>query len=77
MTEPPREPLDVTIGDEPAESTGRRRWLGIQFECCGVYTRVYRNPEGTAYTGCCPRCGGWVRVPIGPDGTNARFFRAH
>ena len=76
MSELPQEPLDVTIGDEDVEASGRRCWLGIQFECCGVYARVYRNSEGTSYVGLCPRCGGRVRVPIGPDGTDTRFFRA-
>ena len=53
-----------------------RRFLGVHFACCDVYSRVYINREETAYVGACPRCGGRVRVPIGPGGTAARFFRA-
>ena len=67
------------MGDEspaaPQEFHGRP-YLGVQFDCCNVYTRVYRNAEGTAYAGRCPRCGRELIVPIGPDGTDTRFFRA-
>ncbi len=53
-----------------------RPFLGIFFECCHTYGRIYRNAEASAYEGRCPRCGAEVRVPIGPDGTQARFFAA-
>ena len=70
----PRSPPEA---DRSSERELRLRpWLGIRFDCCGVYTRVYRNPEGTAYQGCCPRCLRKVRLRIGPEGTDARFFLA-
>ena len=60
---------------EPASLAGRP-WLGVLFDCCDVYYRIYRNEEGTAYEGRCPRCGGRLRIGVGPDGVEARFFRA-
>jgi hypothetical protein len=57
------------------ESTGRR-FVGVHFVCCDVYTRVYVNREETAYEGKCPKCAKRVRLQIGPVGTAARFFTA-
>ena len=51
----------------------KRKFLGIQFDCCGTYSRIYANKENTAYTGNCPRCGKAIRVKIGPGGTENRF----
>ena len=70
--------IDFASGDptkRPQPAPGRP-FLGIQFECCDVYTRVYVNQEQTAYLGNCPKCGRRVRFQIGPGGTSSRFFRA-
>lgn len=53
-----------------------RPFIGILFECCGVYSRVYRTCDKTAYEGRCPRCGRPVRVRVAPNGVSARLFRA-
>lgn len=56
---------------------GKRPHLGIHFRCCNVYGYVYKNKDGTAYTGRCPRCGKPLRVKISQDGsgTGQRIFQ--
>jgi hypothetical protein len=63
-------------GQSGGKSLRGRPWLAVSWRCCGVYSRVYRNTEGTAYEGRCPRCGKLVHVGVGPEGTSHRFFEA-
>lgn len=52
-----------------------KKFLGIKFNCCQVYYRIYVNRTGTHYEGRCPKCGRPVQVRIDPSATNnARFF---
>lgn len=53
-----------------------RPFLGVRLVCAGCYTRAYRNPQGTAYEGKCPKCLKTIRFPIGSGGTSCRFFLA-
>ncbi len=61
--------------EEKAGESQKRPFLGIMFECCSLYRRIYRNKEGKAYTGCCPRCLRQVVVKVEEGGSGARFFR--
>ena len=80
-TEMAGEFLDLSSDPEPKPAssgpTQARRFLGIQFACCSVYSRVYVNAEGTAYVGNCPKCIKRVELKIGPGGTDSRFFTAY
>lgn len=57
-----------------------KKFLGVYFDCCNVYGRLYQNPQATHYVGRCPRCMSNLKIPIGdsdnPKATNQRFFRA-
>jgi hypothetical protein len=74
------EHLDLTSdGPKTGPSTDKpqeRRFVGVHFTCCDVYSRVYVNRDATAYEGNCPRCAKRVRLAIGPGGTDSRFFTA-
>jgi hypothetical protein len=67
---------DSIHGRRPGVSARSRPYLGVRFECCGVYARVYRNRQGTRYEGRCPRCLRALSVRIGAEGLADRFFRA-
>jgi len=54
----------------------KSNFLGIMFNCCNIYGRIYKNKEGTAYVGHCPKCMRSIRIKVGEGGTNTRFFNA-
>ena len=54
-----------------------RKFIGITFACCAVYSRVYINRDGTAYEGSCPKCSRCLRLGIDPQGSDSRFFTAY
>jgi hypothetical protein len=65
------DPDDKSGQESPTQG---RPYLSVLFACCSVYQRIYRNAEGTAYSGRCPRCGKPVKFDVGPGGTDARQF---
>ena len=77
----PHDPRDIKLDiaglspaqPAPAPSQGRP-FLSVEFACCSVYQRVYRDPDGQHYRGRCPRCGKSVTFAVGPGGTASRAF---
>ncbi len=61
-----------------SEKTGnvKRSFIGMFFEECSVYSRIYKNKAETAYVGFCPKCGRKVSIKIGANGIGERFFRS-
>ena len=53
-----------------------KKFLGIMFECCNIYRRIYINKGRNAYEGRCPKCFVVVKVCIGSGGSDNRIFRA-
>ncbi|MBN2563781.1 MAG: hypothetical protein JXQ75_22920 [Phycisphaerae bacterium] len=61
---------------EPRQAARQRPWVGIHFECCDTYARIYRDTDAAKYEGHCPRCGRGITLRVGPDGVDSRIFRA-
>lgn len=60
-----------------ARSDGQRRpYVGIRFDCCAVYVRVYRRREQMYYEARCPKCLRATRIRVAPNGVSTRFFTA-
>jgi len=62
--------------EQPAQKE-QRKFIGVKFNCCNIYVRIYANKEGTAYEGRCPKCFRPVKFKIGEGGTDHRFFEAY
>jgi len=75
-TSPNRGPDVLPDTTGAAGGTTGRRFVGVHFQCCDAYDRIYVNRDETGYDGRCPRCGRTVHFRIGPGGTDARFFSA-
>jgi hypothetical protein len=69
--------MELDCYDSPgAHHAPPRRFIGVLFDCCGVYARIYRQPDECVYAGRCPKCLRTLTVHVRPDGSRARIFRA-
>lgn len=60
---------------QDANAQRGRKFIGVKFECCGVYSRIYYNDQKQGYFGYCPLCHRRVNVRVDPEkGIDARFF---
>ncbi|OVE82449.1 hypothetical protein BVY03_00865 [bacterium K02(2017)] len=61
-----------------AQKTEKRKYIGVNFKCCGAYTRIYHNTKLNAYIGNCPRCLKPLKVQVNKEKatTSNRFFDA-
>ena len=71
--------LSSDASQAPEQLSGRpgRKFVGIHFACCDVYSRIYLSSDRAAYQGNCPRCARKVLIRVGPGGTDSRFFTAY
>jgi len=74
--QPPPLPPKSEEQPPPVEKE-QRKFIGVRFNCCGIYVRIYVNKDGTAYEGRCPKCYRPVKFAIGSGGTDHRFFDVH
>jgi hypothetical protein len=64
----------TAVRGTPTTANPSRPFLSVHFACCGVYQRVYRDPDGQHYRGRCPRCTLPVTFAVGQGGTACRSF---
>jgi hypothetical protein len=61
---------------DPSCEKKTRPFLGIRFDCCRTYGRIYRCDTAMSYQGRCPKCLKPIKVKVGSGGTSNRFFNA-
>ena len=79
LTSDPEAPAPEA-SDPPAASpphSPARPYVAINFACCGVYTKIYLNKQGTAYHGACPKCCRPATIRVSDEGTDDRHFVAY
>lgn len=54
----------------------RKPFIGVKFDCCQVYTRIYANKDETAYEGRCPKCLRKVCIEIHKKSVHCKFYSA-
>jgi len=55
--------------------TRENKFIGILFECCNIYRRIYMNKEKNAYEGKCPNAMERLRWRLDQAERRHVFFR--
>ncbi|HSG99881.1 MAG TPA: hypothetical protein VLB27_07525 [candidate division Zixibacteria bacterium] len=64
----------MSDADNPQTGRPKREFVGVHFNCCNVYSRIYLNPQRPRQYGWCPRCGARVEIVLSPTGSDKKFF---
>jgi hypothetical protein len=64
------------VEKDDAKPPAKRPFIGINFQCCRVYARIYLNVAGTAFVGWCPKCAKKAEIKVSSEGSDTRFFTA-
>ena len=62
------------MSDKPERK--KRDFIGVQFDCCKTYTRVYLKDGGRSQIAHCPKCGKPFTIRFSPSGTDDVFWIA-
>jgi hypothetical protein len=63
---------------EERTATRTRPYVGVRFECCRLYSRIYREADVLVYRGRCPKCYREVLVRVDPyNGKPSKFLIAY
>lgn len=63
--------------NRPKGGDGAKPFLGVLFECCNIYRRIYLHHSGAFYFGQCPKCGRSIRFEVDDrKGKKTRFWKA-
>lgn len=76
-SDPESPPAEAQSAPLPSHAPSPRSFVAIHFACCGVYTKIYENKNGTAYHGACPKCCRPATIRISDEGTDDRYFVVH
>ena len=63
------------MGQNAIRRLDRKPFVGIIFNCCKAYGRIYLDRSATAFEGRCPRCLKRVVLQISEEGSTDRFLR--
>lgn len=52
----------------------KRKFVGVIFKCCNVYSRIYIDKGKDKFVGFCPKCGAKMEIYASSTGSKSNFF---